>query len=58
MAQRQLKAISKKIYEQDSGTVRESNKQLQFVTNKLTGWKIVGTMFTAEASKLPPPPLI
>lgn len=41
----------KKIYEQDSGTVRESNKQLQFVTNKLTGWKIVGTMFSAEASK-------
>ena len=41
----------KKIYKQDSGTVIESNKQLQFVTNKLTGWKIVGTMFTAEASK-------
>ncbi|MBG9454578.1 chemotaxis protein [Lysinibacillus sphaericus] len=39
-----------KIYEQDSGTVIEKDRQLQFVTNKLTGWKVVGTMFTAEAA--------
>ncbi|MFE3577328.1 methyl-accepting chemotaxis protein [Lysinibacillus sp. NPDC059133] len=39
-----------KIYEQDSGTIIEKNRQLQFVTNKLTGWKVVGTMFTAEAA--------
>nr|WP_276563124.1 methyl-accepting chemotaxis protein [Lysinibacillus xylanilyticus] len=40
-----------KIYEQDSGTIIEKDRQLQFVTNKLTGWKVVGTMFTAEAAK-------
>ncbi|MGE7691074.1 methyl-accepting chemotaxis protein [Lysinibacillus sp. NPDC097214] len=39
-----------KIYEQDSGTVIEKDRQLQFVTNKLTGWKVVGTMFSAEAA--------
>lgn len=39
-----------KIYEQDSGTIIEKDRQLQFVTNKLTGWKVVGTMFTAEAA--------
>ncbi len=40
-----------KIYEQDSGTIIEKDRQLQFVTNELTGWKVVGTMFTAEAAK-------
>ncbi|MFJ6209677.1 methyl-accepting chemotaxis protein [Lysinibacillus sp. NPDC092081] len=39
-----------KIYEQDSGSIIEKDRQLQFVTNKLTGWKVVGTMFTAEAA--------
>lgn len=40
-----------KIYEQDSGNIIEKDRQLQFVTNKLTGWKVVGTMFTAEAAE-------
>ncbi|KOS61144.1 methyl-accepting chemotaxis protein [Lysinibacillus agricola] len=40
-----------KIYEKDSGTIIEKDRQLQFVTNKLTGWKVVGTMFTAEATQ-------
>lgn len=40
-----------KVYEQDSGTIVEENKQLQFITNDITGWKIVGTMFSAEATK-------
>ncbi|MFJ7734288.1 methyl-accepting chemotaxis protein [Lysinibacillus sp. NPDC097231] len=40
-----------KVYEQDSGKIIEKDRQLQFVTNTLTGWKVVGTMFTAEAAK-------
>lgn len=40
-----------KIYEQDSGTIIEADRQLQFITNELTGWKLVGTMFSAEATK-------
>lgn len=40
-----------KIYEKESGTVVENDRQLQFMTNKLTGWKVVGTMFSAEATK-------
>lgn len=40
-----------KIYEQDSGTIVEKDRQLQFITNELTGWKLVGTMFSAEATK-------
>lgn len=40
-----------KIYEQESGTIIEKDRHLQFVTNELTGWKVIGTMFTAEAAK-------
>ncbi|WP_107950553.1 methyl-accepting chemotaxis protein [Lysinibacillus parviboronicapiens] len=40
-----------KIYEKESGTIIENDRQLQFMTNKLTGWKVVGTMFSAEATK-------
>lgn len=40
-----------KIYEQESGTIVEKDRQLQFITNDLTGWKLVGTMFTAEATQ-------
>lgn len=41
----------KKVYEQESGSIIERDRHLQFVTNELTGWKIIGTMFTAEAAK-------
>ncbi|UZM99528.1 cache domain-containing protein [Lysinibacillus sp. MHQ-1] len=40
-----------KVYEQPSGTIIERDRHLQFVTNELTGWKVIGTMFTAEAAK-------
>ncbi len=39
-----------KVYEQEKGTIVENDRHLQFVTNKLTGWKVIGTMFTAEAT--------
>lgn len=39
-----------KIYAQDAGTVMENKRHLQFATNELTGWKVVGTMFTVEAT--------
>ncbi|MCL1702640.1 methyl-accepting chemotaxis protein [Lysinibacillus sp. Bpr_S20] len=40
-----------KIFEQSEGTIKESDRHLQFVTNELTGWKVIGTVFTAEATK-------
>jgi len=39
-----------KVYDQEKGTIVENDRHLQFVTNKLTGWKVIGTMFTAEAT--------
>ncbi|GLC90031.1 HAMP domain-containing methyl-accepting chemotaxis protein [Lysinibacillus piscis] len=37
------------IYKQESGLIRKKDRQLIFATNEITGWKVVGTMFTAEA---------
>lgn len=39
-----------KVYEQEKGTIIENDRHLQFITNELTGWKVIGTMFTAEAT--------
>lgn len=41
----------KKVYAQENGTIYEKDRHLLFVTNELTDWKIIGTMFTNEASK-------
>ncbi|WHF26235.1 methyl-accepting chemotaxis protein [Bacillus altitudinis] len=42
----------KKLYEQDKGSLsylyKGQDKKMEFVTNKLTGWKIGGTMYTSE----------
>lgn len=40
-----------KVYEQQEGMITEDDRQLRFETNELTGWKIVGTMFIAEATE-------
>ncbi|WP_077735477.1 methyl-accepting chemotaxis protein TlpB [Bacillus sonorensis] len=48
---------SKAVYAKEKGTISyrlDGDKQMAFATNKLTGWKIGGTMYTdeiAEASK-------
>ncbi|MFJ7699567.1 methyl-accepting chemotaxis protein [Lysinibacillus fusiformis] len=39
-----------KVYEQQEGIIIEKNRHLRFETNELTGWKVIGTMFTVEAT--------
>ncbi|HBJ00246.1 MAG TPA: methyl-accepting chemotaxis protein [Lysinibacillus sp.] len=39
-----------KVYEQQEGIIIEKNQHLRFETNELTGWKVIGTMFTVEAT--------
>ncbi|WP_042470273.1 methyl-accepting chemotaxis protein [Bacillus ndiopicus] len=39
------------IYAQNEGIVTEKNRHILFGTNELTGWKVLGTMFTAEATQ-------
>ncbi|GLC90032.1 methyl-accepting chemotaxis protein [Lysinibacillus piscis] len=40
------------VYAKDAGTIVEEDSHFLFATNELTGWKIIGTMFTAEATEL------
>lgn len=48
-------SIASKLFEQDSGSITYSDqdgaKQLFFVTNKRTGWKIAGTMQMTEVAE-------
>ncbi|MCT6923747.1 methyl-accepting chemotaxis protein [Metasolibacillus sp.] len=39
------------VYAKDKDTIINNNRHVLFDTNELTGWKILGTMFTAEATK-------
>ncbi|EAZ83917.1 Methyl-accepting chemotaxis protein [Bacillus sp. B14905] len=39
-----------KVYEQQEGIIIEKSRHLRFETNELTGWKVIGTMFTVEAT--------
>ncbi|MEC1179557.1 methyl-accepting chemotaxis protein [Metasolibacillus meyeri] len=39
------------VYGQATGIIKENHRQILFETNELTGWKMLGTMFTAEATK-------
>nr|WP_042477335.1 methyl-accepting chemotaxis protein [Bacillus ndiopicus] len=38
------------VYAQDKGIVTEKDRHILFGTNELTGWKVLGTMYTAEAT--------
>ncbi|WP_456266498.1 MULTISPECIES: methyl-accepting chemotaxis protein TlpB [unclassified Bacillus (in: firmicutes)] len=48
-----------KLYSQDSGAMsymfEGKEKQMEFTTNKATGWKIVGTMFVSEVEEAAQP---
>lgn len=37
------------IYNENEGTLKMPDRQVRYMTNELTGWKVLGTMFTAEA---------
>ncbi|MEC1177868.1 methyl-accepting chemotaxis protein [Metasolibacillus meyeri] len=39
------------VYAQDMGIVKERERYILFSTNELTGWKVLGTMFTVEAKE-------
>ena len=39
-----------KVYEKQEGIITEGDRHLRFETNEITGWKIIGTMFIAEAT--------
>lgn len=55
-------ALSNKLYEQASGHLSDEHggqaKQVYFTTNKLTGWKVAGTMSDSEVSEATRPLLI
>ncbi|MEC1411125.1 methyl-accepting chemotaxis protein [Bacillus safensis] len=48
-----------KLYSQDNGSMsymfEGKEKQMEFTTNKATGWKIVGTMFVSEVEEAAQP---
>ncbi|WPK12821.1 methyl-accepting chemotaxis protein [Lysinibacillus louembei] len=39
------------VYAQNTGIIKEKDRHILFGTNELTGWKMLGTMFTAEATQ-------
>ncbi|KYG89765.1 chemotaxis protein [[Bacillus] sp. KCTC 13219] len=39
------------IYNNENGTIIMKDRHIRYTTNELTGWKVLGTMFTVEAKK-------